>query len=100
MTASTPRSVPSASRDDRDAAAAVGDHDEAGVDQRAARPGASTISQRLGRGDDAAPALLAAVLPGLAVLDEHRGLVGRQVAADRLGRAGEARRRRRRRGCG
>ena len=86
MTASTPAQRAVVVADDGDPAAAVGDHDEAGVDQRVHGAGVEDL-ERLGRGDDAAPALLAAVLPGLAVLDEQRGLVGGQEAADRLGRA-------------
>ena len=70
----------------RDAAATVGDDDEAGLDQRE-HGGRVEDLQRLGRGDDAAPALLAAVLPRLAVLDQHPGLGLGQVAPDRLGRA-------------
>ena len=57
--------------DDGDAAAAVGDDDEAGLDQRVHGRRVEDL-QRLRRGDDPAPALLAAVLPRLAVLDQHR----------------------------
>ena len=85
ITASTPRSEPSRLAHDRDPAAAVGDDDEAVGDQRL-HGGRVEDLQRLGRGDHAAPALLAAVLPGLAVLDQQERLVGRQEAADRLGR--------------
>ena len=53
---------------------------------RACTAGRVEDLQRLGRGDHAPPALLAAVLPGLAVLDAGRRLLGRQEAADRLGR--------------
>ena len=53
---------------DRDAAAAGADDDEPGVGQRVDGGGVDD-RMRLGRGDDAAPALLAAVLPDLAVLD-------------------------------
>ena len=69
----------------RDAAAAVGDHHEAGVEQRL-HGGRVDDLQRLGRGDHPAPALLAAVLPGLAVLDQQLRLLGREEPADRLGR--------------
>jgi len=46
--------------------------------------------ERLGRGDHAPPALLPAVLPGLAVVDEHPGLGFGEVSPDRLGRRREA----------
>ena len=49
----------------------------------------SRTSSGLGGGDDAAPALVAAVLPGLAVLDEREGLVVGEEPADRLGGPGE-----------
>ena len=113
MTASTPRRVPSGSR-------------TTGMPpppwrprrtrprRRARTAGGVEDLERLGRGDDPAPALLAAVLPGLAVLDQHLrprsagrnrpiGLVGsgeaRVVGATRV--AGDQGRRapRRRRGA-
>ena len=45
---------------------------------------------RLGRGDDAAPTLLAPVLPPLTVGDEGLGLLARKEPADRFRGAGEA----------
>ena len=50
---------------------------------------ASRISRGSGDATTRRQPALAAVLPGLAVLDEHRGLVGREVPPDRLGRPGE-----------
>ena len=69
---------------DRDAAAAGADDDEAGPGQRVDRGGVDD-GLRLGRGDHAAPALLAAVLPDLAERDEPLRLLARQEPADRLG---------------
>ena len=76
--------------DDRDAAAAGADDHVAAVGER---PDGGRVEhlERLGRRDDAAPAPVAAVLPGLAVLDEGARLVLREVAADRLGGRREAR---------
>ena len=50
----------------------------------------SSTSTRLGGGDDATPALLAAVLPALAVVDERLRLLAREEAPDRLRRVREA----------
>ena len=73
----------------RDAAAAGGHHDVSGGHEREGGGGVQDL-KRLGRGDHPAPPARATVLPGLAVLDQRRGLVGRQVAADRLDRVSEA----------
>ena len=91
MTASTPRrAAPSRpSSVDRDAAAAGADDDEPGGGERVDRGGVDD-GPRLGRGDHAAPALLAAVLPHLAEGDEPFRLLARQEPADRLARLAEA----------
>lgn len=70
--------------DDRDAAAAGGDDDVARLDEGA---DGAEVEDLAGfrRGDDSPPALVAAVLPLLTVVDHLLGLVGRQVATDRLG---------------
>ena len=73
----------------RDASTTVGHHDEAGLDQCEDRRGVEDLP-RLGRGDDAAPALLAAVLPGLAVAHQELRLGLGEVPADRLGGRREA----------
>ncbi len=73
-----------------DAAAAGRDDDVAGLEQRAHRADVEHL-ERLGGGHDAAPALLAAVLPHLAVVDQRLRLLAGQVAADRLARVGEVR---------
>ena len=70
MTASIPRTLPSSVADHGDAAAAGRHDDVAGVHEGEQGVGVEDL-ERLGRGDDASPALLAAVLPGLAVLDEQ-----------------------------
>src|SRR4051794_36852109 len=75
---------------DRDATAAGADDDEAGRDER--RDGRPVDDgARLRGGDDAAPALLAAVLPDLAERDEPLGLRAGQEPADRLAGFPEAR---------
>ena len=98
MTASTPRRLPSASRTTGmppppAATTTWPDSTSARIAPR------SRISIGLGRGDDAAPALVAAVLPLLAVLDHLLRLVGGQVATDRLGRLDGSAGRPRRRAC-
>ena len=66
-------------------------HDVPCVDQRADRRRVEDL-ERLRRRDHAPPALLAAVLPGLAVLDQQlRASSSGEVAADRLGRVRERR---------
>ena len=90
MTASTPRSDAVAVAHHRDAAPAVGHDHEAGVDERL-HGGRVDDLQRLRRGDHAPPALLAPVLPGLAVLDQQLRLLGREEPADGLGRLREPR---------
>ena len=74
----------------RDAATAVGHDHEAAVDERL-HGGRVDDLQRLRRGDHAPPALLAPVLPRLAVLDQQLCLLGREEPADGLGRLREAR---------
>ena len=59
--------------DDGDAAPAGGDDDVAGGEQRPHGLDVDDL-ERLGRGDDAAPALVAAVLPDLPVLHHRAGL--------------------------
>ena len=88
MTASTPRRRRSSRTTGMPPPPAP--HHEAGLHHRQDRRRVEDL-QRLGRGDHAAPALLAAVLPGLAVLHEYAGFLGAQVAADRLGRPREPR---------
>ena len=74
----------------RDAAAARGHHDETGGQQDRDRRGVEDL-HRLRRRDHPAPALLAAVLPHLPVLDHHARLRLGQVPPDRLARLAEVR---------
>ena len=71
--------------DDGDAPAAGRDDDVTGGEERVERVRLEDLD-RLRGGDDAAPALLAAVLPALAVVDERLRLLAGEEAADRLGR--------------
>ena len=81
-----------------DAAAAGSDHDEAGGEQREDRGRVEDL-ERLGRGDDAPPAALAAVLPRLAVLDERLAPRGAR-SGRRAWSASRSRGRPGRRACG
>lgn len=69
---------------------AVGDHHEAGLDQRQRRRSVQDLAWR-GRRHYPPPPLRAHLPPGLAVLDEHLGLILREVPPDRLRRTGERR---------
>src|SRR4051795_5780309 len=69
--------------DDGDAATAGADDDETGCGERVDGGGVQD-GQRLGRGDDAAPATLAPVLPDLAERDEPFRLLAREEPADGL----------------
>ncbi len=75
--------------DHGDAAASGADDDVPGVEEGARGPDVEHL-QRLGGGDDPPPALLAPVLPDLAVVDHPPGRLPVQVAAHRLARVGEA----------
>ena len=73
---------------DGDAATPGRDDDVAGGEQGAQGRGVEHL-ERLGGGDDPAPALLAAVLPHLAVVDHRLCLRVGEVATDRLARVRE-----------
>src|SRR6478736_5426019 len=75
--------------DDGDATTAGRDDDVTSGEERVERMRLEDLDG-LGGGDDATPALLAAVLPALAVVDERLGLLAGQEAPDRLRRVGEA----------
>ena len=90
MTASTPRRLPSGSRTTGMPPPPAATTTWPALDEHARRADVEHL-ERLGRGDDPAPALLAAVLPHLAVVDEGLRLLAREVAPDRLARVGEAR---------
>ncbi len=70
-------------------AAAAGTHDHETCPQHRCDRRSVENCPRFGGCDDPSPAPLAPVLPGLAVLDHHAGLVARKIPPDRFGRSSE-----------